>query len=72
MAKLNQFIAIASGIENKSKTELTEAYHALRSEYGVLRTSEGFWQRSDRLQDEHRRKDPAQFGLLDYNRLEAF
>jgi hypothetical protein len=55
-----------------SKLDGTEAYRALRSEYGVLRTSERFWERSDRIQDEHRRKNPLEFGLLDYNRLEAY
>ena len=42
------------------------------SEYGVLRTSERFWEQSDRLQEDHRLRNPVEFGLLDYNRLEGF
>jgi hypothetical protein len=48
------------------------AYAALRARFGVLRTSDGFWEFSDRMQAEHRRRNPVEAGLLDYNRLEAF
>lgn len=59
MAKLNQFIAIASGIENKSKTELTEAYHALQKPallFGIARTY--------KPKDEDGEKLPAENTLL--------
>lgn len=48
------------------------AYRALRTRFGVLRTSDGFWNYSDRIHAEHRKEAVIQSGLFDYNRLEAY
>jgi hypothetical protein len=55
-----------------SKLDGADAYHALRGTFGVLRQSDQFWMHSDRIQEDHRKQAPVAFGLLDYNRLEAF
>lgn len=50
-----------------SKLDSVGAYHDLRKQYGVLRTSDRFWHISDTMNDAH-----GAAGLFDYNRLEAY
>ena len=48
------------------------AYRALRARFGVLRTSDRFWDFSDRLQQRNARAEPVSAGLFDYSRLDAY
>ena len=48
------------------------AYRALRTRFGVLRSSAQFWHFSDGIQEDHARGAPTSSGLFDYNRLEAY
>jgi len=45
---------------------------ALRKRFGVLRTSEEFWERSDYMNAARHKQGPRDGGLFDYNRLEAY
>jgi len=45
-------------------------YHELLDFYGVRRTSEKFWDLSDRAHAVFKQTEPIESGLLDYNRLE--
>lgn len=47
-----------------------EGYHDLRDKFGIRRTHPEFWKFSDALHAKMRERDPINYGLLDYNRLE--
>jgi len=65
-AELGAFVEAASKLDGEA------AYRALRQRFGVSRASEHFWPYSDRINDDHRRRDGIAAGLFDYNRLDAF
>ncbi len=46
------------------------SYAGFVERYGIRRTSPEFWQHSDKVMAAHRRANPIDNGLLDYNRLE--
>lgn len=54
-----------------AKLDGQPAYAALRSRFGVLRASEGFWAFSDRINGAYARQAPRESGLFDFNRLDA-
>jgi hypothetical protein len=47
------------------------AYGALRTRFGVLRSSDHFWTYSDQIHADHDKRDGITSGLFDYNRLEG-
>ena len=63
---------IESFVDAVSKLDSEGAYRALRTRFGVLRASAGFWKFSDRIHEEHGRERPVSAGLFDYNRLEPY
>jgi hypothetical protein len=65
----SQFAAFVNAVEHLNDRE---AYVALRKRFGVLRTSEQFWQYSDRMDAARRKQGARDGGLFDYNRLEAY
>lgn len=52
------------------KLDSEEDYRVLRDIYGVRRSSPDFWAFSDEVHQLYRQTEPAEAGLLDYNRLE--
>ncbi|RYZ63483.1 MAG: hypothetical protein EOP08_10845, partial [Proteobacteria bacterium] len=54
-------------------TKLTDeaTYRALRTRYGMLRSSPKFWEHSDHLAADRRADEPIYGGLFDFSRLEA-
>lgn len=63
-SQLHQFVDAVLGLQNE------QDYSALKSRFGIRRTSPNFWSFSDELQQLYRRENPIEAGLLDYNRLE--
>ena len=59
-------------VESVAQLDGAAAYRVLRTRFGVLRASDGFWKYSDRIHAEHRKEAAIQPGLFDYNRLEAY
>ncbi len=47
-----------------------EDYQALKRRFGVLRTDANFWAHSDEIARIFQQQQPAEAGVLDYNRLE--
>jgi hypothetical protein len=73
----NALFEIASGdvdafVDAVAKLDGEAAYRALRTRFGVLRSSERFWAFSDRMNADHRKAMPDSVGLFDYSRLEAY
>jgi hypothetical protein len=50
----------------------SDSYYALRSRYGVLRSSDRFWSHSDQMNADHSKREGLAGGLFDYNRLDAY
>ena len=49
----------------------TEAdYQALMDDYAIRRTDTSFWQHSDAVHADNKKKSPYKAGLFDYNRLQ--
>ncbi len=61
---------IADFVEHAGNLESESDYSDFLDRWGVRRTNEGFWQHSDRVHAGYRRYSPANYGALDYNRLE--
>jgi fatty acid cis/trans isomerase CTI len=59
-------------VDAVGRLDSAAAYRALRLRYGMLRTSPGFWNFSDRINEANHTRGPIDSGLLDYNHLEAF
>jgi len=59
-------------VEAVAKLDSAAAYRDLRTRFGVLRASDGFWKYSDRIHAEHRKDAIIAPGLFDYSRLEAY
>jgi alpha-L-fucosidase len=59
-------------VDAVAKLDGEAAYRALRTRFGVLRSSERFWAFSDRMNADHRKAMPDTVGLFDYSRLEAY
>jgi hypothetical protein len=64
-AKLEAFATAVEALDSPA------AYARLRSEFGILRTDELFWQKSDRIQPKESKPGRVETGILDYSRLEA-
>jgi hypothetical protein len=62
---------LAAFVEAASKLDGAEAYRALRQRFGVSRAGDRFWPYSDRINDDHRKRDGVAAGLFDYNRLDS-
>jgi Fatty acid cis/trans isomerase (CTI) len=63
---------LESFVDAIARLDSEGAYRALRARFGVLRTSDGFWRFSDRIQEAHAKQLPVSSGLFDYNRLDAY
>jgi len=63
--ELGNFVAQLSALHNAAD------YRALRTRFGVLRSSPDFWTISDRIHIAARAAQPLTSGLFDYNRLQA-
>jgi len=59
-------------VDAVSKLDSAVAYQALRTRFGVLRSSDQFWTFSDRIHEDHVKGSPISSGLFDYSRLEAY
>jgi hypothetical protein len=73
----NALFEIAHGdldafVDAVAKLDSAGDYFALRTRFGVLRSSERFWAFSDRIHDEHRKAKPDAVGLFDYSRLDVY
>ena len=71
----NAFFSVSSKQINEFATQLTnleseQDYRKFKDVFGVRRTSENFWSYADMMHAYFKRSEKAQYGVLDFNRLE--
>ncbi|GAC21311.1 fatty acid cis/trans isomerase [Paraglaciecola arctica] len=71
----NAFFSVSSEQIDEFATQLTnlaseQDYRKFKDTFGVRRTSENFWSYADMMHAYFRRSEQAEYGVLDFNRLE--
>jgi len=61
---------LAAFVDHVESLQSAEDYKSLMDTFGVRRTNNNFWQHSDHVHTFLRNSNKAEFGWLDYNRLE--
>ncbi|MEM8843630.1 MAG: fatty acid cis/trans isomerase [Pseudomonadota bacterium] len=57
-------------VDRVLKINSNQKYSDFMAIYGIRRTAENFWQHSDQLHSNFEQKDPINYSLFDYSRLE--